>query len=61
MKAQKLNKRQARYMLYLLRFNFTLKHVPDIKIGKANGLSRRLDWRVDIKNDNSNQIFIKGY
>ena len=40
MKVQKLNRRQARWALYLLRFNFTLKHVPETKIGKANELSR---------------------
>jgi len=40
MKAQKLNRRQAQW---LSKFNFTLKHVPGTKIGKANGLSRRPD------------------
>ena len=40
MKAQKLNRRQARWALYLSRFNFTLKHMPGTKIGKADGLSR---------------------
>ena len=40
MKVQKLNRRQARWALYLLRFDFTLKHVPETKIGKANELSR---------------------
>jgi len=39
MKAQKLNQRQARWALYLSRFDFTLKHVPGIKMGKADGLS----------------------
>jgi len=43
MKAQKLNRRQARWALYLSRFNFTLKHVPESKMGKADSLSRRLD------------------
>jgi len=33
--------------------------VPGTKIGKANGLSRRLDWKVRVENDNENQIFIK--
>ena len=41
------------------RFDFTLKHVPGTKMGKANGLSRRLDWKVETENDNSNQILIK--
>jgi len=43
MKVQKLNRRQARWALYLSRFNFTLKHVPESKMGKANSLSRRPD------------------
>jgi len=43
MKAQKLNRRQARWALYLSRFDFTLKHVPGNKIGKADSLSRRPD------------------
>ena len=40
MKIQKLNYRQAQWTLYLLRFDFTLKHVPEIK--KTNELNRRL-------------------
>ena len=43
MKAQKLNQRQACWVLYLLRFNFTLKYVPETKMGKEDGLSKRLD------------------
>jgi len=30
-----------------------------MKMGKADRLSRRLDWKVRIENDNNNQIFIK--
>ena len=59
MKAQKLNCRQAQWALYLSRFDFTLKHVLGIKMGKADGLSRRLDWKEGIEKDNDNQIFIK--
>ena len=59
MKTQKLNQRQAQWTLYLSRFNFTLKHVSGTKIGKANGLSRRIDWRVGVENNNDNQVFIK--
>ena len=59
MKAQKLNWRQARWALYLSRFDFTLKHVPGTKIGKADELSRILDWKVGVENDNDNQIIIK--
>ena len=54
MKAQKLNCRQARWALYLSRFDFTLKHVLGTMIGKVDGLSRKLDWRVDIDKDNEN-------
>ena len=43
MKTQKLNRRQARWALYLLRFNFMLKHILGSKIGKVNSLSRRPD------------------
>ena len=59
MKAQKLNCRQAQWALYLSRFDFTLKHVPGTKMGKADGLSRRLDWKIGIEKDNDNQVFIK--
>ena len=59
MKAQKLNRRQARWALYLSRFDFTLKHVAGSKMGKADGLSRRVDWKVGMDKDNENQIFIK--
>ena len=59
MKAQKLSQGQAHWALYLSRFNFILKHVPGTKMGKVDGLSRRLDCRVGIEKDNENQIFIK--
>ena len=58
-KMQKLNRRQAHQALYLLRFNFTLKHVLGTKMEKADGLSRRLDWKVKVQNDNNNQTLIK--
>jgi len=28
-------------------------------MGKADGLSKRLDWKVGVDRDNENQIFIK--
>ena len=59
MKIQKLNQRQAYWTLYLLRFDFTLKHVPETKIGKADRLSRRPDWKVGVENNNNNQTLIK--
>ena len=52
MKAQNLNRRQAHWTLYLLRFNFILKHVLGTKMRKADGLSKRLDWKVEVENDN---------
>ena len=59
MKVQKLNRRQARWALYLSRFNFTLKHVPGSKIKKADSLSRRLDWGVEVERDNEDETFVK--
>jgi len=43
MKMQKLNQRQARWALYLSRFDFILKHVPESKMKKADSLSKRPD------------------
>ena len=59
MKAQKLNRRQARWALYLSRFDFTLKHVPGSKMGKADSLSRRPDWEVGVEKDNEDETLIK--
>ena len=59
MKAQKLNQRQAQWTLYLLRFDFMLKHVPGTRMEKADGLSRRSNWKVSVEKDNENQVFIK--
>ena len=42
--SQKLNRRQAKWTLYLSRFDFILKHVPESSMGRANSLSRHLDW-----------------
>jgi len=59
MKAQKLNRRQARWMLYLSRFNFVLKHVPGAKMGKADSLSRRPDWKIGVERDNEDETLVK--
>ena len=45
--------------MYSLRFDFTLKHIPGTKIGKADRLNKRLDWKVGIEKDNKNQKLIK--
>ena len=59
MKAQKLNHRQARWTLYLSKFDFMLKYVPGSKMGKADSLSRRLDQEIGVKRDNENKILVK--
>jgi len=59
MKAQKLNRRQARWALYLSRFNFMLKHVPGSRMGKADSLSRRPDWEVGVEKDNEDETLVK--
>ena len=33
--------------------------MPKTKIEKADGLSKRLDWKVGVKKDNKNQTLIK--
>ena len=59
MKAQKLNRRQARWALYLSRFNFMLKHVLGSKMGKVDSLSRRSDQEVGVEKDNENEMLVK--
>jgi len=59
MKAQKLNCKQVRWALYLSRFDFTLKHVPESKMGKTDSLSKRLDWEVGVEKDNEDETLIK--
>jgi len=53
-KVQELNWRQARWALYLSRFDFTLKHVLGVRIKKADGLNKRPDLKVGVENDNEN-------
>ena len=36
-----------------------MKHVAETKMVKADGLSRRMDWKVGAERDNENQVFIK--
>ena len=59
MKAQKLNQRQARWSLYLSRFDFALKHVAGKSMGRADSLSRRVDWAEGVERDNENQVMLK--
>jgi len=59
MKVQKLNRRQARWSLYLSRFDFALKHVAGKSMRRADSLSRRVDWAEGIEKDNENQVMLK--
>ena len=59
MTSQKLNRRQARWALYLSQFNFALKHIPGKSMGKADRLSKRLDWQERVEKDNEDQKLIK--
>ena len=59
MKVQKLNKRQARWALYLSRFDFTLKHVLESKIEKVDSLSRRPDQEMGVERDNKDEMLVE--
>ena len=59
MSSQKLNRKQARWALYLSRFNFVLKHVPGKSMGKVNSLSRRPDWQIGVNKDNEDRVLVK--
>jgi len=59
MSNQKLNRRQARWALYLSRFDFVLKHISGSKMEKADGLSRRPDWEVGVEKNNEEQMLVK--
>ena len=59
MMSQKLNHRQARWALYISQFNFVLKHVLGKSMGKADGLSKRPNWQVEVEKDNKDQKLIK--
>jgi hypothetical protein len=53
MSAKQLNRRQARWSLYLARFDFMLHHRPGKSMGKPDALSRRADHGTGTR-DNSN-------
>ena len=58
MTAKKLNRRQARWSLFLSRFDFHLHHRPGKSMGKPDGLSRRAD-HSDGKDDNQDIVLLK--
>jgi hypothetical protein len=55
--AQELNCQQARWSLYLSRFDFTLHHKPGQSMGKPDALSRRADHRSG-QGDNENLMLL---
>ena len=57
MTAKKLNRRQARWSLYLARFDFHLHHRPGRSMGKPDALSRRADHGSGAR-DNENVTLI---
>src|SRR6266567_6082376 len=57
MTAKQLNRRQARWSLYLSRFDFSLHHKPGKSMGKPDVLSRRADHRTG-SDDNSDIVLL---
>ena len=57
MQSQTLNRRQARWSLYLSRFNFVMHHRAGKSSGKPDALSRRSDFQKD-EPDNQDQIML---
>ncbi|GLB45865.1 putative retrotransposable element tf2 155 kda protein type 1-like [Lyophyllum shimeji] len=56
--AKKLNRRQARWSLYLANFDFVLHHRPGRSMGKPDALSRRPD-HGDGSADNADIVLLK--
>ena len=54
-----MNRRQARWSLYLSRFDFALKHIAGKSMGRADSLSRSVDWAKGVERDNKNQVMLK--
>ena len=59
MSSQKLNYRQVRWALYLSRFDFMLKYVLGSSMGKADSLSKQLDWQKGVERNNENKTIIR--
>ena len=56
--AKKLNRRQARWSLYLSEFDLKLVHMPGYKMIQSDALSRRPDHCPDDDTDNENIIML---
>jgi len=57
--AQKLTRRQARWALFMTRFDFVLYHKPEKTMQAEDPLSRRADHEIGIDLDNTNQALLK--
>src|SRR5271156_2548103 len=55
---QKLNRRQARWSLFLADFNIQLIHLPGKQMVQSDALSRRADHCLDIDTDNDDKILL---
>ena len=56
--AQKLNRRQARWSLYLSEFDILLIHLPGLKMIQSDTLSRRPDYGLNNEHDNEDIILL---
>ena len=56
--AQKLNRRQAQWALYLSELNLKLVHIPGAKMIQLDALSRQSDYIPDEDNDNMDRILL---
>jgi transposase InsO family protein len=56
--AKKLNRRQARWSLYLSEFDVKLVHLPGHKMVQSDALSRRPDLCPDEDTDNENMVML---
>ena len=59
MSVKKLNRRQARWALYLSCFNFHLEHKARSLMAKANALLRHADLKKEIESDNKDVMLLK--
>ena len=57
--ARDLTRRQARWALYLSRFNFQITHKPGKQHGKPDALSRHPDHSRNDQEDNLSQVMLK--
>ena len=56
--AQKLNRRQARWALYLSEFDIKLVHIPGTKMIQSDALSQQLDFVPEKDQDNEDRILL---